>query len=108
MSTAFNVKIAPKKPVSDFVNFHEWKLVSVSDFSGKIVYMNYHHPGHHIYSAYYVSNDTAHPLTYSKNGLINNIKLSLNELSDDAIIIFWTQKDVNDKEAAEKAKNNKP
>ena len=106
MSTAFNVKITPRKLISDFINYHEWKQVNVGDFSGRIVYMNYHHPGHHIYSAYYVANDTAHPLNYSKNGVLNNIKFSLNELSDDSIIIFWTQEDVNKKEAADKVKQN--
>ena len=105
MST-FNVKLAPKSNNStDFPNFTTWDLAELKLYNNRIVYMNYSNPGTHIYSAYYIKSGTAHPVRYIKTNEYNTAFFSLNEMSKEDIIIFWSEEDGNKYDAAKK---NKP
>lgn len=89
----FDIKMIPKdkEEMTKFKNFMDWNSFNFGPHTGKIIYMNYHDPDVHIYLPYYVQGGQAHPMSYLKKGVQNQAKFSLNELSYDAVIVFWTQ-----------------
>lgn len=92
-----SLKLAPKevKDKSLFKNFRTWPT-SLTVLNGKIVYMNYENSGKHIYNAYYVYDNTAHKLSYTKDmSTTRDYPLMiLDDLSVEDILIFWTTEEV--------------
>lgn len=109
--TEFNLKLSIKnKDIGDFKNLC---LFSGSDFStmnGKIVYINSKYPDKHIYTPYFMKNNTGYPLSYESpsSGYIVDREIplfTLQDLSLEDYIVFYTSEDIK---KIEEKKNQKP
>lgn len=106
----FDLKLIPKDKadLTKFKNFHPVGSVSFNDFNGKVVYLNANHPDSHIYQPYFIRGGTAHTLSYSNDSKLD-IKyplFTLQELSYDDTILYYTQDDIDKIEAAKKTTKN--
>jgi len=95
MSTTpnFQINVVPKNKdeITSYKNFMTSNSFKFKDNEGKVVYTNFHYPGKHIYTPYYVTGEKAVPLLYNnKDNYRETPIFSLQELSYEDIIIFYT------------------
>lgn len=102
----FNLKLSAKAgDQSDFKNFFAYQGSDFNSMNGKIVYMNSHFPGKHIFRPYYMVDGTAYPLTYMKNAIDREAPmLTLQDLDSEDYIVFYTSEDLKKIEEARKKK----
>jgi len=102
----FDMKLVPKdkSDLTKFRNFYTFGGISFDQFNGKIVYLNAQNPDSHIYRPYYMMGGTAHPLIYGTMADRKTPMLTLQELTYDDNIIFYTHADIEKLEAQKKAK----
>ena len=95
MSTTpnFSINVVPKskEEITNYKNFVVAANFKFKDNEGKILYTNFHYPGKHIYTPYYVTGEKAVPLLYnSKDNYRETPVFSLQELTYEDTIIFYT------------------
>ena len=102
------MKLVPKDKadLTKFRNFHNWSSCKFDDFNGQIVFMNSNNPDTHIYQPYFMKGGTAYPLTYPNKALVDRSTplFTLQELTYEDNIVFYTSADVEKMEASRAAK----